>query len=163
MTMQQHMAAALQQNLEMVKMTLADFSDADMLVRPLANANHTAWQVGHVICSETRMIEAVKPGFMPKLPAGFADKFTKATATSNDPAAFPSKAELLGAYQQQRDATIAWAQSLSSADLDVATPEPMRSFIPTIASLVMLIPSHLTMHVGQIQVIRRKLGKPILF
>jgi hypothetical protein len=32
-----------------------------------------------------------------------------------------------------------------------------------VGDILMLHPAHLAMHVGQIQVIRRKLGKPVLF
>src|SRR4051794_12687205 len=46
MTTTELMADVLAQNLEVVKSTLADFSDADMLVRPAPAANHAAWQLG---------------------------------------------------------------------------------------------------------------------
>jgi len=39
----------------------------------------------------------------------------------------------------------------------------MQRMIPTMGHLVQLLPSHFAMHVGQMQVIRRKLGKPLLF
>lgn len=162
MTIQQHVAAALAGNLEMLKATLADFSDADMLIRPLPNANHAAWQIGHAICSETRLVEGACPGAMPKLPEGFAARFTRETATLNEPSAFATRADLLAVYATQRAGTIAWAKSLTDSDLDAPAPERVRAFIPTIAALLLLIPSHLSMHIGQIQVIRRKLGKPIL-
>jgi hypothetical protein len=162
MTMQEHLAAALEQNLGMLKMTLADFSDADLLVRPLPNANHTAWQLGHLICSERQMNMAAGAK-MPALPPGFEARFTKETAKVDDPAAFPKKSDLFVVYEQQRKGTVAWVKGLSEKDLDAPGPEPMRAFCPTVASLAMLGPGHLAMHMGQMQVIRRKLGKPVLF
>jgi hypothetical protein len=39
----------------------------------------------------------------------------------------------------------------------------MADFAPTVGHLVLMIASHIMMHVGQMQVIRRKLGKPLLF
>ena len=36
------------------------------------------------------MQEGVAPGSMPPLPGGFADRYTKETAASDDPAAFDS-------------------------------------------------------------------------
>lgn len=163
MTMQQHAAGALQFQVDMIKMTLGDFSDADMLVRPVPNANHAAWQLGHLIESETQMLEMAKPGSMPALPAGFSGRFSKETAKSDDPAAFPKKAELISLFERQRRATIAFLQSLSEKDLDQPAPEPMRKYVPTLAALLLMTPSHLAMHMGQFQVIRRKLGKPVLF
>jgi hypothetical protein len=162
MSIQEHAVQALKGNLEVLKRTLADFTDADMLARPVENANHTAWQVGHIICSETRLVKAVG-GNMPDLPDGFEAKFTKETAKSNDPAEFPRKAELLSIYDRQRQGAIAWTASLKDTDLDQATPERLRQRIPTVAAVMLLLPSHLSMHLGQIQVIRRKLNKPVLF
>jgi hypothetical protein len=162
MTIQEHLAAALEQNLGMLKMSLSDFSDADLLVRPLPSANHTAWQLGHLICSECRMNMAAGAK-MPALPPGFEAKFTKETAKVDDPAAFPKKSDLLAIYDQQRKGTITWVKGLSEKDLDAPAPERMRAFVPTVAALTMLGPSHLAMHLGQMQVIRRKLGKPVLF
>lgn len=162
MTMQQRVAGALTGNLEMLKETLSDFSDSDMLVRPTPNANHAAWQIGHMLVSEVWMINNTKPGAIPELPAGFAEKFSKETSKSDDPAAFPKKAELLALYDKTRKALAAWVLTLSDKDMDVPAPEPLRSFAPTLADLLFLTPTHLAMHLGQIQVIRRKLGKPIL-
>jgi hypothetical protein len=36
-------------------------------------------------------------------------------------------------------------------------------FAPTTGHLALMTASHIMMHVGQLQVIRRKLGKPLLF
>src|SRR5271170_7679494 len=55
MTQMELSADVLTRNLEMLRMTLADFSDADMLVRPCPGANHAAWQLGHLTAAETRM------------------------------------------------------------------------------------------------------------
>lgn len=156
-------AELLKGNLEMLKSTVGDFSDADMLARPCPGANHPAWQIGHLTNSEMSMLNAVKPGSAPELPAGFADKFKKETAGNDDPNFFPKKAELLDAFSKVRGATIQWVKGLSPADLEKPSPERMRNWAPTIAHLVALIPAHTMMHVGQFQVARRKLGKPVLF
>ena len=55
---------------------LADLSDEDLLVRPVASANHIAWQLGHLIVSENNLINAVCPGSMPELPQGFSESHT---------------------------------------------------------------------------------------
>jgi hypothetical protein len=61
-----------------------------------------------------------------------------------------------------REATIAWVQSLKPADLDKVIPPPTDRFAATLGQLVHLLPLHVAMHLGQFQVIRRKLGKPVL-
>ena len=44
-----------------------------------------------------------------------------------------------------------------------ATPQPLQGFAPTVGHLLYVHAPHLNMHIGQLQVIRRTLGKPILF
>jgi hypothetical protein len=140
--------------------TLADFSEADMYVRPCPGANHAAWQVGHLINAEHHLLS--KAGAkLPALPADFSAKFNKETASSDDAKAFGmSKDQLLALRKQVRDAAMAWAASLSAADLD--KPSNV-GFAPTVGVLLAFGASHDSMHTGQFQVIRRKLGKPILF
>lgn len=156
-------ADACQGNLGMLKMLLADFSDADMFVRPVPGANHAAWQLGHLIGGEYKMVSAIRPGAMPELPAGFAEKYTAQTSKLDDPAAFVPKGQLLELAEKMRAASVRWIRSLTPEEMAKPTPEPMRSYAPTVAALVMLLMQHVAMHVGQIQVIRRKLGKAVLF
>ena len=152
-----------QRSLDMLKMVLSDFSDADMLVRPCAGANHAAWQVGHLIGAETRLINSCTPGAMPELPAGFSEKFSKSTASIDDAKAFPNKADLLGLLEKTRAASIRWIKSLSEEDLNRKNEGPFKDFMPTVHHTVAVISNHTAMHTGQFQVIRRKLGKPVLF
>jgi hypothetical protein len=157
------LADSLQRNLGMASWMLGDFSDADMLVRPVPGANHATWQIGQVIASEARIGKMLKASAAVELPAGFAEKFTKQTAAIDDPAQFPKKAELLDQLARVRASTVAIVKSMTDADLATPMQGPMAEFFPTHGHVVVsLIPTHLTMHVGQIQVIRRKLGKPHL-
>jgi hypothetical protein len=163
MTTNELIVTNLEQNLGMLKMTLGDFSDADMLVRPTPGANHAAWQLGHLASAEAHLINMCSPGAVPELPESFSKRFTKETASINDPTAFPSKAELLAAIENARAATIQWVKGMSQTDLDKPTPEKLRMFAGTLGHLAFMNGTHATMHLGQFQVIRRKLGKPILF
>jgi hypothetical protein len=164
MTPNQLLVDLLEGNVNFVKMTLADFTDAEMLVRPAPGANHAAWQLGHLIVAETNLTNAaMRDGTMPELPAGFADKFNKKTASIDDAGAFPKKSELLELFVRQRAATVQWAKALTSQDMAQPAPERIRPVAPTVAHLAAFYPSHVTMHLGQWQVIRRKLGKPVLF
>ena len=52
---------------------------------------------------------------------------------------------------------------MTEADLDRPCAGSMATFAPTLGKLLILISNHTLMHGGQIQVIRRVLGKPILF
>ena len=160
MTVHDYLAGSLQGSLGMLKMHLADMSDAELFVRPVTGANHANWQLGHLVVSEYHML--IKCGAkMRELPAGFAARYSKETAGIDDPSKFATKADILALFDKVRADTIAFAQSATDAQL--SAPSPMPDFCPTVADFVGLGSMHIGMHVGQIQVLRRKLGKPILF
>ena len=56
-----------------------------------------------------------------------------------------------------------FVKNIKPEELSKDAPEEMRSYAPKISDVVLLQLSHLGMHMGQIQVLRRKLGKPVLF
>jgi hypothetical protein len=153
----------LERSVGIVKQHLADFSEAEMFVRPCPGANHAAWQLGQVISAEPRLIEVVAQGVHPALPEGFAQRFTKETAGIDDPSKFPTKAELLEQFERIRGATIQWVKGLSDEQLAQPTPEKWHGFANTAGDMALMQAMHSVMHLGQIQVIRRKLGKPVLF
>jgi hypothetical protein len=128
--------------------------------RPHPRCNHIKWQLGHLIAGEHEMIEIVAPGSMPPLPPGFADRYKKETATSDDPAAFDTKADLLKQFEVQRAGTLAALEKTSDADFDRETGV---SYAPTVGAMYGLQGSHVVMHAGQWAVLRRMLGRPPLF
>lgn len=150
-------------NVEMAKMHLADFSDADMLARPCPGANHAAWQLGHLAAAEAGLVNMVAPDVKYSFPAGWKERFTPETSAKDDPKAFPSKAELLEQLSKVRQTTVKWIRTLKPEDLTKPGPEPMLAMAPTVGSMLILLPGHVAMHLGQIQVLRRKLGKKLLF
>lgn len=143
----------------LVNMFLGDLSDADLLIRPVPGANHIAWQVGHFTQSEHQMISKYMPGgTLPALPAGFADQHGKEGAAKDT--GFLAKKTYLDTFNSVRDAVTAVAAKFSEADLDKPTGW---DFAPTIGALLLLTSTHAIMHLGQFTVVRRKLGKPVLF
>jgi hypothetical protein len=149
------------QFLDMVKWHLADFSEADMLARPCGAANHAAWQVGHMAVAEANLINAAMPGAVPEPTAQQKLWHDKANATATS--GFPTKEELLKTFGATRERSIAWVKSLSAGDMAKPMPESLRPFAATVGHLAHILPTHDAMHIGQIQVIRRSLGKPRLF
>lgn len=139
---------------------LGDLSDADLLVRPVPGANHIAWQLGHLIISEHQLVGMVKPGAMPALPEGFADRYKKEMSTSDSPGDFHAKEKYLALYQEQRDGTLRVLDSLSDGDLGQPTPERIQRLAPNVGMLFNLVAQHEIMHSGQYTAVRRKLGKP---
>ena len=139
---------------------LADFTEAEMLARTSPAANHAAYQLSHLIRTTGSMVAAFVPDLKFTPPALVA---AKAPPTSDDPAAFPPKAELLASLNALLDALKTGILATADADFDKPTPEQFQKFVPTLGQLALMVPVHLGMHLGQIQSIRRKLGKPVLF
>jgi hypothetical protein len=160
----QTIQAALEGTRFLLNWFVEDFSDADLFVRPVPGANHAAWQIGNVIGGDKFLVTAQLPGAAyPELPAGFREAHGNDGAKKDGPEGFLSKAEYLALFDQVRGATIATVGGLTDADLDRPTTGPFAKFAPTLGQLLLLVSNHTLLHAGQISVIRRKLGKPVLF
>src|SRR5258708_15898281 len=107
MTGREAIKSALQSTQNLLKMYVGDLSDADLLVRPRPNANHIAWQLGHLISSEAKLTKVLPGAISPELPAGFAERYTKETSKNDNPKDFRPKAEYLSLFTRVRQATIA--------------------------------------------------------
>jgi hypothetical protein len=149
---------ALESTHNIVNMYLGDLSDADLLVRPAPTANHIAWQVGHLICSENMNAKVLPSVKYPALPAGFEARHDNKNAT--DGLGYATKAVYLDLFDKARKATIAGVEGVTEADLDKPTGW---EFAPTVGELLQLTATHTMMHAGQFTVVRRMLGKPVLF
>jgi hypothetical protein len=143
---------------------LNDLADADLLARPAPGANHIAWQLGHVIASEVGLVRSQLPNAAyPELPAGFAEQHGKETAMQDPPKGFLKKQQYIDLFNRVREATKATVAKLSDADLDRPSTGNMAQFAPTLGAFLVLVSNHTLMHAGQFSVVRRKLGKPVLF
>ena len=163
MSSHQAIQEAIRQSETTCQRYLDDLTDAELLVRPVPGANHIAWQLGHLIKSEHRIMEAVSPGSMPALPPGFFEKHTNDTATLDDPAAFYTKAEYLAVAAEQRKGTLAALERLKEEDFARPAPESLQRIAPTVLGMFVMQSTHWTMHAGQWVIVRRKLGRKPLF
>ncbi len=141
---------------------LEDLTDDDLLVRPVDGAHHAAWQLGHLISSESQMIEGIRPQAQQLVARDFARRHDKSRAFESADLWEVSKSEYLTLMELVRSATLNLLRELSEDELSAAGPEFMRKYAPTVGSVFTSIGSHELMHAGQIAVIRRKLGKPVV-
>lgn len=139
---------------------VSDLSDADLLVRPVPGMNHIAWQLGHLIDTERVLVDLIKPGSSPALPAGFEEGHGRKMFTVDDPSKFYSAAKYLELWKAQREATLRVLDSLSEADLD-KTNEKFPAFAPSVGAILTVCGSHPAVHAGQFVAVRRLLNKPI--
>jgi hypothetical protein len=143
---------------------VSDFSDADLFVRPVPGANHAAWQIGNVIVGDPFLVRSQLPdAAYPELPAGFKEMHGPEGTAKDGPEGFLTKAEYLSLFDAVRSATIVAVDKLSDADLDRPSTGQLATFAPTLGKLLLLVSNHTLLHAGQFSVIRRKLGKPVLF
>ena len=153
---------ALVSTQNLVPMYLNDLSDADILVRPAPSANHIAWQMGHLIQAEVSLLQGQLPSAVyPELPAGYKELHNAKNAGSDK--GFGTKADYLNTFTKVREATIANLAKLTDADLDKPTTGTMAPFAPNLGAFFILLANHTLMHAGQFTVVRRKLGKPVVF
>jgi DinB superfamily len=158
------MRVALSSTQSILDMYVADLTDAELFVRPVPQANHVAWQLGHLIAGDPFMVKSEFPDAkFPELPVGFNDTYGTEGSKKNGPDGFMTKAEYLKLFGQVRAASIEALERLTDADLDRKCTGAMASFCPMIADLFQMIANHTLMHAGQFTVLRRALGKPVLF
>lgn len=163
MNAQETIKATAATSLMVLQSYFSDLDDAELMTRPGEGCNHLAWQLGHLISSECDLLNIVKPGAAPELPAGFVDKHSKENAGVDDPAQFCTKQEYSELFAKVAAATSAALDSCSEADLDAPNPkEDWREMFPTVGAMYILIATHPMMHAGQFVPVRRKLGKPIV-
>lgn len=133
----------------MLPMYLSDLADEDLWTPPVPGANTIGWQLNHLIDSEEKLLAHELPGAV--------------YSGIKAPGERASKAEYLAQFAKVRDATIANLEKLTDADLDRPTSGAVQKYAPTLGDLMILVSNHTLMHAGQFTVLRRKLGKPVLF
>jgi len=153
---------SLSSNMYVLKTYLGDLSEADLLIRTAPAANHTAWQLGHLISGEVSLIGGLGCKTT-ALPTGFAEKHTKETCGNDSPSAFLKKPEYVDLFDKVRAGTLTALDAMTDADLDKPVTGPLKDFAPTNGAMFLLVANHVLMHAGQVTALRRKLGKPVLF
>jgi len=157
-------ASALESTGQMLGMFLSDLSDEDLLVCPVEGANHIAWQVGHIISTEFLLMTGNLPGASyPIHSADFETNHSRDSNQKQQSKGFLTKAEYLDLMAKTRAITLTALRKLTDADLDKATTGRLAAKAPTLGKILLLCSNHTLMHMGQFSVIRRKLGKPVLF
>ena len=160
----QTIIAALESSKSWLETYVGDFTDAELLVRPVPGANHAAWQIGNVIGGDPFLVKAELPdAAFPPLPDGFAELHGSKGAMKDSDPGFLTKDGYLKLFAEVRAAAVAAVSKLTDADLDRPSHEKMKFAGPTLGHVLMFVALHTIMHAGQFTVIRRKLGKPVLF
>jgi hypothetical protein len=142
---------------------LTDITPEEMLVRPVPDANHIAWQIGHLISSERQLVEAASPGSMPELPEGFAERHRRDGIASDNRTDYLTKEEFIELAKQVRAATLEALDRFNDADFDKPVAARVPPFVKCAGDCFATIGPHWALHAGQWVVLRRKLGRARMF
>ena len=143
----------------MIDSYLSDITPQEMMIRPAPGANHLAWQLGHLISAETRLVEAAVPGSMPPLPEGFTERHSKEKATSDNAGDFLSKDEYLELAKAVRAATLKVLDTQTEEDLNKPVAGRLPPWIKRAGECFVTAGGHWLLHAGQWVVLRRHLGR----
>ncbi len=142
---------------------LDDITPDEMMIRPVPGANHIAWQLGHLILAERHFVNVAVPDSMPELPAGFADQYGRGKSPTDNPADYLTKEEYLAMMTQVREATLRALNGLTDEDFDKPIHGNVPPFVKSVGDCFATIGPHWACHAGQWVVLRRKLGRPVMF
>jgi uncharacterized damage-inducible protein DinB len=135
-----------------------DLKPQEYLHRPTPQANCTAWLLGHLILADRGILKKLDVADIPELPAGFDKRFARddTAPQAND---FGDVSLLLPLFEKLHALVVQKVRDLSAAELDKPT-EKQHPMFSTIGQWLNYMSHHITMHVGQITLIRRSLGRP---
>lgn len=141
----------------MVERFTADLQPPEYLHRPTPKANCAAWTVGHLALSDRHAL-AQLGGELPPLPDGFEQRFGRDESCAQA-AEFGDVSAIVPVFNEQRARLIDAVRRATPEQLAKAMDKPHPMF-KTLGEYISFMSAHCAMHVGQITIIRRSLGRP---
>ena len=136
-----------------------DLKPEEFRHQPTPGANNAGWIVGHLARTARTACERLGVTELPAVPEGWADQYkpTKASATADQKYGDPK--ELVRLFDAHEDCLIA---ALRKADeKKLAEPPPFQSpLFSNVGQMLHFLALHISMHAGQLSIIRRSLGRP---
>lgn len=162
MSIRDHLKASINHMADVLDAYTADLSDEDLLFRPTPKSNHIAWQLGHLLSTQSFVFGAVFPDSLLPLPDGFAERYTKETSQLDDPGSLHTRDEFAEIAKSQRSAILKLLDGVSEGELMAESPEPFTQTGTIGVALGFVACTHWLWHAGQFTVIRASLSKPII-
>jgi hypothetical protein len=136
---------------------LADFSAADLLYRPTAEANCAAWIVGHLVVSSRMMMTRLGVTEFPTLPEGFETKFARDDVAPKL-ADYGDTSKLAEIFTKHHELFARHVAGMAASKLaePLAAPHPR---FKTFGELAGFATVHIALHAGHLSLIRRMLGR----
>lgn len=139
---------------------LEDFT-ADEALERVGDFKPLVWYLGHIAVAENAWLQLHR-GADSALPAGHMDRYSRGSDGEADfsDASLEEMTALLATLRQRVKEAI---MSIEPADLEVETPIDTFPPLKQCGNAFALICSHNAYHAGQIQLLRRKMGKTATF
>lgn len=143
----------------------ADVDESQFAESPSPGINPPAWLFGHLVVAGELGVSLL--GQSSELAESWRNDFGPGSTPRNDRASYPSRAELLSAYEATHARLDQAARAADPARLERRHPLKMallQKHLPTIGDLVAhLLTSHEASHLGHLSNWRRQMGMPYLF
>jgi len=142
---------------------LSEIPDERLTEQPLPGVNHPAWILGHLALTADGVGETL--GGQKTLPAEWKTLFGQGSKPSSVRSAYPSKSELLQAFEGYHQRLREQAAAAGPEVLSQPTPNPIaRAAFPTLKELAaFILTGHVGVHLGQLSAWRRMIGLPPTF
>ncbi|MEE2638061.1 MAG: DinB family protein [Acidobacteriota bacterium] len=153
-----HILHAYDLQLSLAKRLVNDIPEDRMCEQPNGLVNHPMWSLGHLVMSANSVGKMI--GIEPSAPEGWGELFKTGGTPSGDRAGFPSKDDVVTAFEKVHES---WKAALPGVDASVLNAEHpdenTRAYFPTVGAMVMFImTSHEMDHLGQVTAWRRAAG-----
>jgi hypothetical protein len=146
--------------LTLCRRMLADIADEEMTFQPAPGMNHPAWIIGHLAVTTDSAVKIV--GGTPVCAEEWRAKFGPGSTLVADRSAYPSKSELLAAFEAGHARVMEGMAKVTEEHL--SRPQPSRFFkeeLPALGDMLLnLITAHPMLHLGQLSAWRRAMGLP---
>ncbi|MGL4420985.1 MAG: DinB family protein [Gemmataceae bacterium] len=138
---------------------VADIADEHFVAQPAPGVNHPAWILGHLSIAADYGLELCQQAYA--CPAAWHDLFGPGTEPLADRTLYPTKAELLAAYDAGHAALAQAVLTVTPAQLEKPNELGFLPELPTYGHLLKhLLSSHEGWHLGQLSAWRRIGGMP---
>lgn len=158
--MREYVLRAAVNNVGYAQRLVADIPEERMAEQPAAGMNHAAWVLGHLAYVFDSMMAVW--GERPSMSREWKQLFNVPSKPEPERDKYPSKAELLAAYEASYQRIVDVVTAASPEDFAKEFPnEKIRDALPTIGvAMVHILTSHQAQHLGQLSAWRRALGLP---
>jgi hypothetical protein len=148
---------------EMTEKMLAAFqTPEDWCRQAVPGTNHALWFAGHMAMTDNFFLGMIAPG-QEKQYEGWDKYFGMGSKPTNDPDDYPPVAEVLDTMRERRTALLKALKGRSDAELAGPPAGGANDFIPDLAAVYEVTNWHEALHLGQVTVVRRALGRKPLF